>query len=78
MKVALCLYGYFNNRADPKSGDKGYEYLKNNVFSKGDVDVFIHSWEPDIKDQLISLYNPIEYKFEEQIDFKKSYKKIRT
>jgi hypothetical protein len=31
MKVALCLYGYFNNKADQLAGYKGYQYIKDTI-----------------------------------------------
>jgi len=72
MKLAVCLYGYFNNRADPKSGDKGISYLKQNVLDKipsHDVDIYLHSWEPQREAELTDIYKPKWSKFEKQIDF---------
>lgn len=43
MKIALCLSG------QPRSYEKGYEYLKKNLFDHHDVDVFIHTWEYPIE-----------------------------
>lgn len=72
-KVALCLHGYFNNRADPHSGANGYLYIKNNLLKLDacNVDVFIHSWEKKREKQLKKVYNPKDCIFEEQIDFSK-------
>jgi hypothetical protein len=70
MKIALCLYGYFNNRRDKNAGDKGYQYIKLNVLDKiKNVDTFIHSWEVDLKDMILKKYNPQKSVFENQIDF---------
>ena len=70
MKIALCLHGLFNSTTDLSSnGFDGFEYIKEKIFSKGCVDVYIHSWEIDKKDEILDLYNPKKYKFEQQKDF---------
>jgi len=69
MKIAVCLHGYFNNRMDPKAGDNGYEYIKDNIVKDNDVDFFIHSWEPNMESHIKDLYNPVASTFEEQVDF---------
>jgi len=70
MRVALCLYGYYNNRSDRNAGDKGYQYLKEKVFSKVEgVDVFIHSWDENLKEKIDGLYNPKIALYEKQRDF---------
>ena len=43
-----------------------YYYWNKYFLSKYDIDVYIHSWEPKLKKELIKLYKPIKYKFEEQ------------
>lgn len=70
-KVALCLSGFFNNRADSNSGLNGYEYICDTVLDREDcdVDVFIHSWEPAREKQLIDFYQPEKCIFEENKDF---------
>lgn len=61
-KIALCLYGRYNNRLAPnKSGDDGYKYIKENIISRvneGNVDVFIHSWDLDNQEKIIKNYKP--------------------
>ena len=70
MKVALCLYGYFDSFTDHTSnGMDGYEHIKKNIFNKTDTDVFIHSWQPDLEDFLVDLYKPKKLISEPQIDF---------
>lgn len=70
MKIALCLHGYFNSLVDNTSkGDMGYEYIKKHILDKGDVDVYIHSWEPLLAGKLDELYSPKGVKLEEQIQF---------
>jgi hypothetical protein len=70
MKVALCLHGLFDSITDENSkGIDGYQHIKKNILDKADVDVFIHSWEPDKKDQICELYLPKDYIIEPQKDF---------
>ena len=67
-KIAVCLHGYFNKNNFPLGKESGYEYL-NEMFKNLDVNYFIHSWEPNLKNNIISFYNPKKYIFEPQIDF---------
>lgn len=70
MKAALLLHGYFDSLTDSSSkGIDGLKHIENNILSKISTDVFIHSWQPEIKDFLIELYNPKEIISEPQIDF---------
>ena len=70
MKIALCLSGYFDSLTDLSSkGIDGFDHLKRHVFSKGDVDVYIHSWDKENESQIKTLYNPKYAIFEHQIDF---------
>lgn len=70
MKAALCLYGYFDCLTDTTSkGMDGYDHIKKNILNKVDTDVFIHSWQPELKDFLENLYKPKLIKSEPQIDF---------
>ena len=76
MRIALCLSGYFNSLTDRTSlGDEGFLYIKKNIFNKvspeSEIDVFFHNWEPDIKEKLLSIYQPKKYIVEKQIDFVK-------
>ena len=53
MKIALCLSGYFDSLTDLSSkGIDGFDHLKRHVFSKGDVDVYIHSWDKKMNPKL--------------------------
>ena len=38
-KIALCLSG------QPRSVEKGYEFVKRNILDGNDVEIFCHSWE---------------------------------
>ena len=70
MKIALCLHGLFDSSQDPNSnGLDGYEHIKKHILDKGDVDIFIHSWEIDKAGLIQTIYNPTEAIFEEQKDF---------
>jgi hypothetical protein len=70
MKIALCLHGLFNSTTDPTSnGVDGFGYIKENILNKGDVDIYIHSWELDKKEEILNLYKPKSYIFEQQKDF---------
>lgn len=73
-KIALCLHGYFGSLTDQAStGQHGYEHIKKHILSWQDkgyqVDVFIHSWQPELRDMLSELYSPVHLDCEEQIDF---------
>jgi hypothetical protein len=72
MKIALCLHGLFNSTTDDTSnGFDGFEYINKNILTKGDVDVYIHSWEPSKKNEILEMYKPKSYEFEIQKDFSK-------
>jgi hypothetical protein len=70
-KIALCLYGRFNNRLDQNSGAKGFEYIRQSLLSKYDVDVFIYSSDLENAQQVSELYKPWakEILFESQQNF---------
>jgi hypothetical protein len=70
MKIALCLHGLFNSTQDPSSsGFDGYEHIKKHILNKGDVDVFVHSWEEDKHDLIEGMYNPKSAVYQRQLDF---------
>ena len=70
MKIALCLHGLFNSVQDKNSdGINGYIYIKKNILNKFDTDVFVHSWEPTLKNVIDILYQPKASIFEPQKDF---------
>lgn len=70
MKIALCLHGLFDSLTDGSSkGIDGYEHIKKNILDKGDVDVFIHSWETNKQNEIRDLYSPKTAVFEDQKDF---------
>lgn len=70
MKVALCLHGYFDSKMDHTStGEEGYNHIKKHILDKGDVDVYIHSWQPEKEKEISKLYKPKRSIFEPQKDF---------
>lgn len=72
MKIALCLHGLFDSQFDNTSnGLDGHEYIKKHILNKGDVDVFIHSWEVDKQGMIEAIYQPKDSVFESQKDFSK-------
>jgi hypothetical protein len=70
-KIALCLYGRFNNRLAQNSGARGFEYIRESLLSKYDVDVFIYSSDLENAQQVSELYQPWakEMVFESQQNF---------
>ena len=83
-RVALCLNGKVGNLKN-KSGDGGagaelvldlaykhwYEYLiKNN-----NVDVFIWSWDEELKENIATLFNPVKQVYCKQINFLTKHRK---
>lgn len=75
-KIALCLYGYYNNRVDPYSGIKGYHYIRKTLLPKGLFDIFIHSWDVDNKFKILDLYKAKSSYFQKQIDFEQKAKNL--
>lgn len=78
MKIALCLKGKVGNKnkyatAEPTMdlARLGYEHFNKNLLSHNDVDVFMHCWDKQFKDELVSLYNPKGAIFQNQVDFTK-------
>jgi hypothetical protein len=70
MKIALCLHGLFDSTQDSTSnGLDGHEHIKKHILSKGNVDVFIHSWEVEKVGLIKSIYKPKSASFEKQKDF---------
>ena len=78
MRAAVCLFGTIGGTKG-KSGDKigskadvlskAYPYYKDNLIEPNSADVFIHSWDVEIKNEVIETYSPILSKFEPQKSF---------
>jgi len=75
MKSAICLFG-------KAGGDKGkdglgrridykmcFDSIKKHVIDINQCDVFIHSWDLDIGEEIKDLYEPRHFVFENQIIF---------
>ena len=74
MKVALCLYGVVGNKIT-KAGsnsssaeilEMGYQKYKENILSKYDTDVFLHTWSTDFEQEILELYKPKAHVIEKQ------------
>ncbi len=81
MKTALCLHGLVGNTKG-KSGDKdimtigsnmvlelAYLHWEKYILSLNDVDVFVHSWNGDLRKLIAKKFRPKTSRFEEQIVF---------
>ena len=85
MKIALCLYGHtgINKLASLRMDgditeeannattgiDLPFQCLNQNLLSKFDTDVFIHTWSHEKQDKINNLYKPKKGIFEKQINF---------
>jgi hypothetical protein len=79
MKAALCLHGLFDSLEDNTSkGLNGYNYIKKHILDYPGLktDVYIHSWQPKLKKQIVDLYNPKDHLFEKQINFLPTARKL--
>jgi hypothetical protein len=75
MKIALCLHGMFDSPMDTTSnGIDGREYIQKHIMDRGDVDVFIHSWDLEKQGLIEAIYQPKKAIFEPQKDFSKLIK----
>ena len=57
-RIALCLYGQFNNRLDKSSGTNGFQYIKGKLLNKFDLDVFIDTTDIANAKVIQDLYGP--------------------
>jgi len=80
MNLAVCFFGKVGGKKgkdevggknDPSESVK--EILRYAKATTDNVDVFIHSWSEDDKDNLIKICKPKLYKFQEQIRFNTKY-----
>tara|TARA_B100000287_G_scaffold194486_1_gene183633 strand:+ start:983 stop:1744 length:762 start_codon:yes stop_codon:yes gene_type:complete len=75
MRIALCLSGIVGRIYDFKAGYTfnkdvdyriGYHFYKKHIFDVNDtVDVFIQCWDTKYEEEMVDLYKPVVYKFEE-------------
>ena len=74
MKIALCFFGKTGSRGGKTTYNKhddidpqlAHFFYKINLLDEYDVDVFIHSWSINKKNELLSLYKPKDHIFEKQ------------
>ena len=74
MKIALCLYGYIGKMKKSMYGDtnkvmlidEGYSHIKENVIGNYDVSTFIHSFDLQRKEEILSTYTPTDSIIESQ------------
>ena len=78
MKIAFCLVGVVgameakHGQGTPVDYRIGHHFHNKHIFEPNkehDIDVFIHSWSTDFKDELVDIYKPKKYIIENQIDF---------
>lgn len=78
MRTALCLFGLIGN-AEGKSGNikegqldvlkYSHKHWKKYILKKNNVDIFIHSWNTDIQNEVNRLFAPVNSVYEEPINF---------
>ena len=80
MRIALCLSGKAGNANKYAQGEEtmdlakiGHRHFKENLLDLNNADVFMHCWDKQFKDELIEMYNPKGYIFQEQVDFGSQY-----
>lgn len=74
MKVAICLHGLVGN-ASTKSGYENSDkrvldiasknYLEN-IINPNNADVFLHTWDTDLENEVIEAFKPKDFIFEKQ------------
>ena len=76
IRSAICLYGIVGG-TEGKDGLGGnipfeecYKTYKTHIIDVNKADIFIHSWSVEVQDELLELYKPKKYQFQEQIPFK--------
>lgn len=74
--IALCLYGRYNNRLSPNSGNDGTKYIHDNLLKGRKVDVFIYSMDIENESKIRTNYNTYVKKvlFEPQKTFSEEIK----
>ena len=81
MKVAICYYGTVGSNIGKFKPDsinhvqECYKSIKKYIINNNenfDFDIFIHSWSKNYENEIIKLFNPVDYKIESQISFLKN------
>jgi len=81
MKIAVLMHGlagYTNKYGTGKSTPLSisHDHFVENIQNANadcDIDVYMHSWSTECEDELVSLYKPKQYLFEDQIHFDFEY-----
>lgn len=70
MKIALCLFGYPKGSTIYAEGayQQKFKHLFENVMIHS-PDVFIHCWDKSLEHELVTLFKPKKYIFQDQIGF---------
>lgn len=76
-KIALCLSGKIGNvvgksgyhNSDMRILQKSFEHYDRHILQKNNVDVFVHCWDEQFKEEVDKLYKPKLSKYEKQIYF---------
>jgi hypothetical protein len=70
MKIAVCLFGYPKGSTVYAGGayEQKFKYLFEEVMIHN-PDVFIHSWDQSIKQEMVDIFSPKYYIFEKQKKF---------
>ena len=70
MKIALCLFGYPKGSTVYAGGayEQKFKHLKEQVMIHK-PDVFIHSWDTSIEEEICEIFQPKKYIFEKQKKF---------
>ena len=68
MRTAVCLHGLARGSTIQADGaySEDFATLRESI---QDADVFIHSWDVDISDKLMQIFNPVDVLFEPQMEF---------
>lgn len=78
MKIALVLHGKIGGTAGKHLANEvssnevlelAYKHNKEHIIDPYKADVFLHSWSIELKDEILSLYQPKRELIQSQIDF---------
>ena len=67
LNVAVCLHGLARGSTAPSGGAYSTKFTKLlNEIIPYSPDIFIHSWDVDVSDELVEIFSPVDCFFEEQ------------
>ena len=75
MKIAILMHGITGATDKFGTGTNvpvhlSHEHFKKHILDANkehDVDVFVHSWSTEAKEELLELYNPVDHLIEPQL-----------